>query len=94
MSGTQFESHAGSASAKKWKTSLRIEPGSCPEVPPGLPAVLSAFSCCAEPGRLLGCLRRLRPISMRVGRRRCALLLLMHNARVHTPRAGMRLTVY
>ena len=38
MSGTQFESHAGSASAKKWKTSLRVEPGSCPEVPQGVAA--------------------------------------------------------
>lgn len=35
MSGTQFEAHGGSATAKKWKTSVRIEPGACPEVPDG-----------------------------------------------------------
>ena len=56
MSGTQFESHAGSASAKKWKTSLRIEPGSCPEVPPGVPTAMlpSAPRAALNHGRLLG----------------------------------------
>ena len=36
MSGTQFEAHSGSATAKKWKTSVRIEPGACLEVPEGV----------------------------------------------------------
>lgn len=37
MSGTQFEAHSGSASAKKWKTSVRVEPGVTPEVPESKP---------------------------------------------------------
>ena len=59
MSGTQFESHAGSASAKKWKTSLRVEPGSCPEVPPG-GWTASSLSCirCLLQHCLLAALKR------------------------------------
>jgi hypothetical protein len=30
---TQFEQHAGAGSAKKWKASIRVEPGTVPEVP-------------------------------------------------------------
>ena len=32
---TQFEQHGGAGSAKKWKASLRLEPGSVPECPVG-----------------------------------------------------------
>jgi SAND domain len=35
MSCTQFEAHCGAGAAKKWKASLRVEPGSVPEVPGG-----------------------------------------------------------
>ena len=35
FSCTQFEQHAGSGAAKKWKASLRICPGGVPEVPAG-----------------------------------------------------------
>lgn len=35
MSCTQFEAHCGAGAAKKWKASLRIEPGGVPEVPDG-----------------------------------------------------------
>lgn len=34
FSATQFEQHGGAGSAKKWKASLRIEPGAVPECPP------------------------------------------------------------
>jgi hypothetical protein len=30
---TQFEQHGGAGSAKKWKASLRLEPGGVPECP-------------------------------------------------------------
>lgn len=33
---SRFEKHCGSK-AKKWRTSLRVEPGSCPEVRAGDP---------------------------------------------------------
>lgn len=36
FSCTQYEQHCGAGAAKKWKASLRIEPGSVPEVPEGL----------------------------------------------------------
>ena len=32
---TQFEMHCGAGAAKKWKASLRVEPGGVPEVPAG-----------------------------------------------------------
>lgn len=32
---TQFENHSGAGSAKKWKASLKIEPGAIPELPLG-----------------------------------------------------------
>eukprot|EP00892_Ulva_mutabilis_P004844 jgi/Ulvmu1/2731/UM014_0188.1 len=35
MSATQFEQFAGCASAKKWRASLKVMPGSCPECPEG-----------------------------------------------------------
>lgn len=35
FSPTQYEQHCGAGSAKKWKASIRIEPGSVPECPPG-----------------------------------------------------------
>lgn len=35
FSCTQFEMHCGAGAAKKWKASLRIEPGGVPEVKPG-----------------------------------------------------------
>lgn len=35
MSATQFEQFAGCASAKKWRASLKVVPGSCPECPEG-----------------------------------------------------------
>lgn len=35
FSPTQFEQHAGAGSAKKWKASLRIEPGGVKECPHG-----------------------------------------------------------
>ena len=35
FSCTQYEQHCGAGAAKKWKASLRIEPGSVPEVPDG-----------------------------------------------------------
>ena len=35
FSCTQYEQHCGAGAAKKWKASLRIEPGSVPEVPEG-----------------------------------------------------------
>jgi hypothetical protein len=34
---TQFEMHCGAGAAKKWKASLRVEPGGVPEVPKGAP---------------------------------------------------------
>lgn len=37
MTATQFEQYAGSGSAKKWKTSLRILPGQVAECPAGAP---------------------------------------------------------
>lgn len=37
MSATQFEQFAGCASAKKWRASLKVIPGSCPECPEGAP---------------------------------------------------------
>lgn len=36
FSCTQYEQHCGAGAAKKWKASLRIEPGSVPEVPEGI----------------------------------------------------------
>jgi hypothetical protein len=33
---TQFEMHCGAGAAKKWKASLRVEPGGVPEVPKGV----------------------------------------------------------
>ena len=36
FSCTQYEQHCGAGAAKKWKASLRIEPGCVPEVPEGL----------------------------------------------------------
>ena len=33
---TQFEMHCGAGAAKKWKASLRVEPGGVPEVPAGI----------------------------------------------------------
>lgn len=36
MSATQFEQFAGCASAKKWRASLKVIPGSCPECPEGV----------------------------------------------------------
>ncbi|DBA76675.1 TPA: hypothetical protein ACH3X2_008711 [Trebouxia sp. C0005] len=35
FSCTQYEQHCGAGAAKKWKASLRIEPGCVPEVPQG-----------------------------------------------------------
>ena len=35
FSCTQYEQHCGAGAAKKWKASLRIEPGCVPEVPEG-----------------------------------------------------------
>ncbi len=35
FSCTQFEQHAGAGAAKKWKASLRVEPGSSGEVSRG-----------------------------------------------------------
>ena len=35
FSCTQFEQHGGSGTAKKWKASLKIVPGSTPDVPAG-----------------------------------------------------------
>jgi hypothetical protein len=32
---TQFEVHCGAGAAKKWKASLRVQPGGVPEVPAG-----------------------------------------------------------
>ena len=43
FSCTQYEQHCGAGAAKKWKASLRIEPGSVPEVPEGQPT-LGVFS--------------------------------------------------
>lgn len=49
FSCTQFEQHAGAGAAKKWKASLRVEPGSVPESAKGV------FSPCLllEPGYLM-----------------------------------------
>ena len=53
---TQFEQHAGAGAAKKWKSSLRIQPGSIPEVPAGeslaplhLPCLSSATQIILNP---------------------------------------------
>ena len=35
FSCTQYEQHCGAGAAKKWKASLRVEPGCVPEVPEG-----------------------------------------------------------
>lgn len=35
FSCTQYEQHCGAGAAKKWKASLRLEPGCVPEVPEG-----------------------------------------------------------
>ncbi len=35
FSGSQFEIHSGSGSAKKWRVSFKIRPGTEPEAPPG-----------------------------------------------------------
>ena len=32
---TQFEMHCGAGAAKKWKASLRVQPGGVPECPAG-----------------------------------------------------------
>ena len=39
MTCTQFEIHAGAATAKKWKMSIKVRPGSEPDVPASGPAV-------------------------------------------------------
>ena len=36
FSCTQFEQHAGAGAAKKWKASLRVEPGSVPDSTKGV----------------------------------------------------------
>lgn len=46
MTATQFEAFAGSGSAKKWKSSLRIVPGQVPECPHG-----ATSSCETAPPR-------------------------------------------
>ena len=44
---TQFEMHCGAGAAKKWKASLRVEPGGVPEVSAGAgpppPCMLKSF---------------------------------------------------
>ena len=50
---TQFEMHCGAGAAKKWKASLRVEPGGVPEVPKG--ARCPAW-CTSGPSQRLGSL--------------------------------------
>lgn len=45
MSATQFEQFAGCASAKKWRASLKVVPGSCPECPEGAGGVVLQRYC-------------------------------------------------
>ena len=45
---TQFEMHCGAGAAKKWKASLRVEPGGVPEVPKGALLLLS-HTCATYP---------------------------------------------
>ena len=40
---TQFEMHCGAGAAKKWKASLRVEPGGVPEVPAGAASTLQGL---------------------------------------------------
>ncbi len=46
FSCTQYEQHCGAGAAKKWKASLRIEPGSVPEVPEGITTLASIPDNC------------------------------------------------
>lgn len=48
---TQFEMHCGAGAAKKWKASLRVEPGGVPEVKAGLPPVMHPWSLWVCPFR-------------------------------------------
>lgn len=54
---TQFEMHCGAGAAKKWKASLRVEPGGVPEVPAGAgpppPCMLKSFPLVTQHHALL-----------------------------------------
>lgn len=50
---TQFEMHCGAGAAKKWKASLRVQPGGVPEVPAGGQLVLQRFLAAASSCMLL-----------------------------------------
>ena len=45
MSATQFEQFSGCASAKKWRASLKVVPGSCPECPEGADGAIRLVRC-------------------------------------------------
>ena len=51
---TQFEMHCGAGAAKKWKASLRVEPGGVPEVPKG---VRCPARCTSRPSQRLDSLK-------------------------------------
>lgn len=46
---TQFEMHCGAGAAKKWKASLRVQPGGVPECPAGARAALLVWGRTREP---------------------------------------------
>lgn len=53
FSCTQFEVHAGAGAAKKWKASIRVQPGAFSDVPASAPHISCPHSSQAPPSLLL-----------------------------------------